>query len=377
MRIRKVRVFEQKGFLHLDFTINKKRHRPSTNLKATKTNIKYVEKHKFELADDWLEKQLEYKDIILFEDIALDAVKIGSASRKSDTQKDIEQMLQDYVNPYFGKMDITKITATDIEKWIDLLPEIRKKVYKFKGLRLKDEKISKSRFDKIYRVFRTVILQALKSGYITTSPLELVRKNTKQFKTKQQNSSKYYTSEEVKLILADNNDLFLNTFLHLLFLTGIRTGEALALRWECVNWNENSITIEKSMRKGVIGTTKTGVTRKVIMSEVLKQKLLEWKKKSNSVWVFSNSKTGKPYTEPKSIVIWKFKPLLKRLGIEYKTIYATRHSFASICIENKVPITFIQEALGHQELETTMKYYIKGGLLQNSTKLSYVNNLYV
>lgn len=375
--ITKIRVFEQKGYIYLDFRVEGKRYRPSTQLPATKKNLKYVEKNKFALVDEWLSSQLEYKDIILFSDIALTAVRVGAKSRKPDTQKDIENILYDYVNPYFGKMDITKITASSIEKWIDSLNDMRKKIYKKKNKTLKSETLSLSRFNKIYRVLTYVINYALKSNYIQVSPLQLVDKKTKQFQRPSKNNTKYYTQEEVKKILADNSDMFLNTFLHFLYLTGARTGEALALRWDCIDWDKNTITIKQSIRKGVLGTTKTGVSREIMMSKTLKEKLLLWKSQNqNSVWVFPNPKTSKPYTEPKSIVERKFKPLLKKLGIEYKTLYATRHTFASMSLEKQLPLTFIQETLGHSELDTTLKYYVKGGLLSEDKKLNYLNNLY-
>ena len=57
------------------------------------------------------------------------------------------------------------------------------------------------------------------------------------------------------------------------------------------------------------------------------------------------------------------KPLLERLNITYKTLYATRHSFASSVVENNMPITLAQKYLGHTKLSTTMDYYVKNGLI--------------
>ncbi|PUE63334.1 tyrosine-type recombinase/integrase [Arcobacter caeni] len=54
------------------------------------------------------------------------------------------------------------------------------------------------------------------------------------------------------------------------------------------------------------------------------------------------------------------------LSIEYKTLYATRHSFASVMVENNVPLTYVQKQLGHKRLSTTMDYYIKNGLINEN-----------
>lgn len=85
----------------------------------------------------------------------------------------------------------------------------------------------------------------------------------------------------------------------------------------------------------------------------------------------------KPYWEPKTIINTYFKPLLKKLNIEYKTLYATRHSFASIMVENNVPLTYIQKQLGHKRLSTTMDFYVKNGLISKASRDIRLDTLYL
>jgi site-specific recombinase XerD len=75
--------------------------------------------------------------------------------------------------------------------------------------------------------------------------------------------------------------------------------------------------------------------------------------------VFPNEQTLQPYFVVKTYL----KPLLERLNITYKTLYATRHSFASSVVEKNLPITLAQKYLGHQKLSTTMDFYVKNGLM--------------
>jgi len=46
-----------------------------------------------------------------------------------------------------------------------------------------------------------------------------------------------------------------------------------------------------------------------------------------------------------------------------KTIYATRHSFASSIVGKNMPITLTQKYLGHTKFAKTMDYYVKNGLM--------------
>lgn len=79
--------------------------------------------------------------------------------------------------------------------------------------------------------------------------------------------------------------------------------------------------------------------------------------------MFPNKNTLQPYFESRPIVKTYLKPLLERLNIPYKTLYATRHTFASLIVENNMPITLAQKYLGHTKLSTTMDYYVKNGLM--------------
>lgn len=92
--------------------------------------------------------------------------------------------------------------------------------------------------------------------------------------------------------------------------------------------------------------------------------------------IFPNHKTLKPYWESKSIISSYLKPLLKDLGIEYKTLYASRHSFASIMVENNLPLTYVQKQLGHKKLSTTMDFYIKNGLMNQDSRDLRIDTLY-
>lgn len=73
-------------------------------------------------------------------------------------------------------------------------------------------------------------------------------------------SLKFYTLDEVKLMLraAENNDgiygnVMLYPLLRLLFYSGLRIGEALALNWQDINFKNKMINVNKT-----VSTTKNG-----------------------------------------------------------------------------------------------------------------------
>ena len=58
-----------------------------------------------------------------------------------------------------------------------------------------------------------------------------------------------------------------------------------------------------------------------------------------------------------------YKPLLQRVGIPYKILYSTRSTFASLAAERGVSMLVISKCLGHSDLATTQRFYIRIGQL--------------
>ena len=63
----------------------------------------------------------------------------------------------------------------------------------------------------------------------------------------------------------------------LMFLlsTGCRKGEALALKWEDVNFEESRILVRRALVRGQLGTPKSGRARFVVMSPALSGVLID------------------------------------------------------------------------------------------------------
>ncbi|WP_306461060.1 tyrosine-type recombinase/integrase [Arcobacter venerupis] len=121
------------------------------------------------------------------------------------------------------------------------------------------------------------------------------------------------------------------------------------------------MTIQRSIRKGVESGTKTGKTRVVPMIKTLKETLIKWIGTSQRIYLFPKPYTDSPYSDSRTIVDKYYKPLLKRLSLEYRVLYNTRHSFTSVAVENKIPISTVSKCLGHSVLSTTERFYLQFG----------------
>lgn len=363
--ITSARVFEKHGKIHIDYKCPKGRVRFTTGKVYTKRTYTQINRDVYALALDHFLSSNDVSDgKIYFEDIGLKALEEDSGTRQNDTQLDYMNIYINHVEPYFRGLLLEDINVSTIKAWCNTL--------------LTTIDLSKSRYRVYHRVLGFVMKYAYLNNLIEKDLMSLVPIKSKQFKiTNVDNSQKYYTAGEAKLIM-DNATGWFKVFITTLFNTGIRTGEALALKWEDIDFKNSVITIRRSVRKGYIKeTTKTGVNRKIDLNTPLGIILLAYRDSEhfNPMWLFPNPATGWVYNEPKSIIRWKFKPLLESLNIPYRTLYATRHSFASSAVQNGIPITYVQRQLGHSKISTT-DCYIKHTLLSKDGRDIRADSLY-
>ena len=156
----------------------------------------------------------------------------------------------------------------------------------------------------------------------------------------------------------------------------------MALRWEDIDEEYSCICLQRSVSKGhmTIGNAgKKNHSRVVpLMPQVLKI-LLDAKAQSTSPWIFP-SRTGSYYKESKAITKAHFKPLLEKLGIEYITLYATRHTFSSIADNHRMDSRAIDKMAGNSK-EVREKHYntfamTKERATEAQRSLTPINNVF-
>ncbi len=371
--IKTIRIFEKNNKIHLDYRVNEKyiingkeRCRFSLGIDITKQNLEKVEKDIYSLAlNHYLKSNgLKNPNEISLKDIAMDALNEDKDNRSEDTHQDYVKIYESSIFPIFGDMLLNDIKARHIKIW--------------KSNILNDKNLSKSRFNKYYRTLNFIFKYLYVNELIDKNPMDFVDKKSKVFKDNStQTAMKYYSKEEIQKIL-QNAEGWFKVLITTLFYTGMRTGESIALKWSDIDFQNNKIIIQRNSRHGKVkNTTKTGIINVIDMAEPVREILLQYRDIApNSDWIFPNQKTLKPYWDSKSIIKYYLKPLLKKLGIEYKTLYATRHSFASIMVENNIPLTYVQKQLGHKRLSTTMDFYVKNGLINQNRKDIRIDKLY-
>lgn len=174
----------------------------------------------------------------------------------------------------------------------------------------------------------------------------------------------------------------------LLLLTGMRRGELLGLEWKDINWQEQSLRIVRTSQylpnRGVYtdDTKNKSSSRLIEVSPhviAILQDQRKWQqlreKAAGDNWIACDRIiTGEDGAamRPDRLSAW-FRKFIQRTDLPQIKIHSLRHTYATLCIANGVPLTAVAEQLGHANVATTANIYahaIKSAKIAGANKVS-------
>lgn len=226
-----------------------------------------------------------------------------------------------------------------------------------------------------------MIISRVKRIFKYAVALEIIDKNPmdsiiKPVKKSNHKPVKVYSKEQVNQILTylhDNRSNYIEhcvyALFRVLFYTGLRIGEALALEWSDIDFKSKTINVDKTLKfvdnKIVAGKPKTRASIAVLPIDDQTLKILKgWhsykRRKRLAIGLTEQapifSRIGGEY-ERKSYIYWKFKRLTFLARIPFHGIHITRHTHASLLIEAGANLKEVQTRLRHSSITMTMDVY--------------------
>ena len=267
--------------------------------------------------------------------------------------------------PYFKdlNLNIQDITAGHIFDYVNYLSN--------DGGR-KDNKIggqSNTSIRKIISILRKVFDYAVLYGDIKINPAAQVPMPKRG--NKKDERQVFLTAEDAQKMLDAFKSEEIGPIVYVTLYYGLRKSEALGLRWQAVDFDANTITINHT----VVGSTriiakddtKSYCSKRTyeLLPEIktlllqLREQQKDYKKRLGSGYhindyIFKNP-NGMPY-RPDSLTR-SFKRALARYGFPQMRYHDLRHSTASILVDKGWDINDIKEWLGHADISTTANIY--------------------
>ncbi len=241
--------------------------------------------------------------------------------------------------PYFKDKPLSEIKATDIREWQN---------------RLMQQGYTETYLKTIHNQLSAIFNYAVKYYELGSNPCTKAGSIGKPKADEMQ----YWTRAEFERFLQgvkDNQQSYV-AFL-VMFWTGMRLGELLALNYRCIDFENNTIAIKQTYQrlngKDVLTPPKTPKSIRTItipkfLSDVLKDYVSR---------LYGFFETDRIFNISKHFLEREMRRGCVSTGVKKIRIHDLRHSHASFLIEIGTPILEIRDRLGHERVETTLGCY--------------------
>lgn len=281
-----------------------------------------------------------------------------------------------HIEPQIGNMKIYEINTFVIQKVINNLIE---------------QDYSNNVIKKNKHLISQFFEYAIDNKWVTINPTHKVKIRVHERKV-HDNSEKYKAlPPEIRTkfleALSKDDSNFIKPLSICLMFSGLRIGEALALKWQNVDLDNKTLKIEQSItqvpkfdsegkvisRVTVVGDTKTTCSvREIPVADIVIETLKEWKEKQNlrqkinnevtadltakNSFVFANDDGSvRTYSGTRKIFDrFKRRNALDKYNIHF---HGLRHTFSNMLFEMNENPKVIQQLLGHRDVKTTITVY--------------------
>ncbi len=282
-----------------------------------------------------LTAEQEEKSGKFFWELVQEWVKVVFSKIRSCTLRDYRNAMNKYILPRFGNTPISEISYLDIRKFVSELT------------------CSNKRKNNILVPVRSVFKMAFLSDIIDKNPMDKI-KNLKIRKP----DIHPLSMDEIRLLLEKVCPWYRNFFV-VAFFAGMRFGEMSGLKWENVDFRMGIIKVRETRVRGKVDDPKTKKSvRDIKMLPPVVEAMREQRKVTfgKSDFVFLN-KCGRPLL-PDSVNFNIWKNALKESGLSPRSLYQTRHTFATLMLDAGELPGWVQQMMGHESLQMIHeKYY--------------------
>ncbi len=243
------------------------------------------------------------------------------------------------VKLFFGQTQLRQITPTSYQNILNKM----------------GEHYRRSSLNKIHSTVKSCVNYAIQDRIIDYNFTSLAK--VVSTVSEKDISEKYLELDEYQKLLKDLEEQSTSSFKHLQLLviatTGIRWSESLGITWEDVDFDEQTISINKqwgTLIDSGFETLKTTSSERIVpINQTVAEHLKYYQK---HFWKDNDYNRVFPNFDRKNVAT-----LLKKIVGRNVHIHSLRHTFASFLIANDIDVMSVSKVLGHKNMEITLKTY--------------------
>ena len=257
-----------------------------------------------------------------------------------------------HLEPYLGSVPLQNLT-----------PAMLNGLYR----ELAEKGLSPKTIRHVHTVARKAFRDAMRWGFLHRNPADASdppRVERREMET--------WSAAEVRRFLHEvESDLYRCLFT-VFCTTGMRRGEVLGLRWKDVDLSAGRLSVQQTLTsvnyKLVFGQPKTNRGRRSVpidltTCEVLRQQRKRWLKSRRTMGIGWQGDHDLVFTNPDGsplhpdVVSDAFQRMNKLSGLPKIRLHDLRHTWATLALEERVPVKVVSEVLGHASPAFTLDIY--------------------
>lgn len=279
-------------------------------------------------------------------------LKDTKTSKAPSTWRHYSQLMKTYVYPAIGGIKICNLQSYHLQDFYDKLYDVH---------------VGEWTIRKVHAALHAAFQVAVINGVITNNPAS----NSKPPKEPASEINLLDENQLRQFLVSAQSHPWYPLF-QLACSSGMRMSEILAIKWSDIDFEKGSVLVQRQLLRpngeGVqFSRLKTAKSRRSIPLSALTIQVLRDQHNDQMIkrqsaglsWQNFNltftTRNGTPLSQRN--VLRVFKRLLSISGLPDVHFHSLRHSFASILLQNGVPIHTVSKMLGHSSPAITLRIY--------------------
>ena len=292
-------------------------------------------------------RKAQYNVDMTFESLVVLYFEDLSTRLKENTLETKKYLMELKIAPFFNKLKLSEITPNTIRAW-------QRKILQYTNEKT-GKKYSQTYIKTMNNQLVAIFNYAVRFYNLKENPCHKAGSIGK----KNADEMNIWSTEEFGKFI--NSEKLVNpiakTGFQILFWTGLRIGELLALTREDIDLEKKTLRVNKSYQRlkgrDIITTPKTPRSNRIIeISDNLVNVLENYFEK-----LYDLKKKDRIFQCTKYLFEHEIKRIAKAENMESIRLHDLRHSHASLLIHLGVNPVLISKRLGHEKVETTLNTY--------------------